>query len=1052
MPNSDAFLHVETASHGGAFGNNPIPTPTEAQRLAGNYKKGRVSLHGLSIAIEQPRGTYRTGIDAKTGKRWTNRMAAHYGYFERTKGADGDGVDCFVGFYPQSETAYVINQYVGGRFDEAKVMLAFPDEDSARRAYRDSYDRGWPGLESIIPVSISQLKWWLKHGDMRRPLRAENLPYAGLETMTKNVQWNSDALPEDQTIDQVLYDIRRADGSERLLLDSVSLQDILEDSDGVIAFDALVIPFARLENKMEALNKAMERAGSTVKPAAMQVTEPFNQRGVANVAAIFELSDGQSVSIFFHNPDVTPKKMASTDELISWKWLLNKKDITIVVAPERGEDLNVREVVRRIMKLADKNSAAFIRANGKRAERMAAIGGLKDEITGLEAEFKQVQGELEVAKIEAEGRKAKAAEVQKKSPIEFLSDPPHLNYRVSKTAQNSVRIMPAVGKKFIEEEINSLKKWVSDAGFSVYSKGTYLQVIGDDAPDIPDGLEEKRLERVIAKEKARDDEKTSAELSRAEEYAALPSSKWIENNLGSDFAGEYNKLMLARFLDKKDKFKGMTSRGWADPLTRLGFDASGEYLVQDALDFLKEKYVSNASSGAAETDPAPVAAPENQKFYVQKFDDRYRVTSAKNGNPISPSYPTDEEATAAKLQYVNSGEFPKPSDALEAKADPAPVAVADPVTPTDSDQSKYDKKIKEWDERLAKVGSEKTLERAINAVAGGIIGREFGESSESFYARDVQARATRDWLYEKQGKIAAIDRSGVSENDAADPVQGPLPWDGASANDETRWFGTTVRLTALTRKLGAIGLVREGDAVLYNVINGGGALAVKWPNLESTVRVTVRGQYIVEVLELVDSKAVAKPANEKTPEPTPEPTATRNRPSPGQYVQPKNNASREGQIALADRGGRIATLIMLNNAVGNPYSDSEINNVANDRIDDVGDYLNEIGMANKVADPVTPADTSASGDGGNIPPVNPPVATGGDEPPSVATEDPQKVADRALFQSVIDATNPDMIEPSLADKLEAAYNRYIGDAEMEALFEAAVNSYMEAGLAASANL
>ncbi|MFZ4538415.1 hypothetical protein [Propionivibrio sp.] len=30
---------------------------------------------------------------------------------------------------------------------------------------------------------------------------------------------------------------------------------------------------------------------------------------------------------------------------------LNKKDITIVVAPERGEDLNVREMARRIMKL-----------------------------------------------------------------------------------------------------------------------------------------------------------------------------------------------------------------------------------------------------------------------------------------------------------------------------------------------------------------------------------------------------------------------------------------------------------------------------------------------------------------------------------------------------------------------------------------------------------------------------------------------------------------------------------------------------------------------------
>ncbi|WP_275689486.1 hypothetical protein [Nitrosomonas oligotropha] len=107
--------------------------------MAGNYKVGRVSLHGLSIAIEQPRGTYRTGIDQKTGKRWSSRMAAHYGYISRTKGADGDGVDCFVGPYPQSETAYAISQYIDGRFDEHKIMLAFPDEESARNAYLHSY-------------------------------------------------------------------------------------------------------------------------------------------------------------------------------------------------------------------------------------------------------------------------------------------------------------------------------------------------------------------------------------------------------------------------------------------------------------------------------------------------------------------------------------------------------------------------------------------------------------------------------------------------------------------------------------------------------------------------------------------------------------------------------------------------------------------------------------------------------------------------------------------------------------------------------------------------
>lgn len=402
-------LHIiEAAAHEGAFGQNLTPEPSAAQCRAGNYRMGRVNLYGLNLVIEQPRGSTRYGVDEATGKAWSSRMAAHYGYIGGTTGADGDGVDCFIGPYPQSERVYVVNQNIGGQFDEHKVMLAFPDIASARDAYLHSYERGWDGLESLVPASLSQLKWWLKNGDLKSPFRADILPKEGFETM-KKFHWNTDAQPYDATLAQVLYEIRRADGSDGLLLDSVTAQEIMDDADGVLALDALVTPYAKLERKMELLRGIMERTGDSVKPIAMQITDPFKQRGVANVAAIFELSDGQTMTIFFHNPDVTPNKMAPTDEVISWKWLLNKKDITIAVAPERGADLNVREVARRIMRLAEKNSPAFQRANAKRAERMGAIQGLKDEISGLESELAAAQHELEVAKVEAEDAAARPA-------------------------------------------------------------------------------------------------------------------------------------------------------------------------------------------------------------------------------------------------------------------------------------------------------------------------------------------------------------------------------------------------------------------------------------------------------------------------------------------------------------------------------------------------------------------------------------------------------------------------------------------------------------------
>ena len=219
----------------------------------------------------------------------------------------------------------------------------------------------------------------------------------------KRTFWHNDATPVENTLDRVMYEIKFND-TEGLLLDSVSLADIIEDSDGLMAFDALVTPYARLPARMDVLLRVMIRAGTTVHPLTVQCSEPFMQNGTANVAAIFELSDGQTITIFFHNPDTTPKKILPTDELISWKWLLNKKDITIVVAPEKGLDLNPRQVAVRIMKLAEKNSASFVRSNGKRAERMQALEDLKTEITGLEGDLKGALHRLEIAKVEKEDR------------------------------------------------------------------------------------------------------------------------------------------------------------------------------------------------------------------------------------------------------------------------------------------------------------------------------------------------------------------------------------------------------------------------------------------------------------------------------------------------------------------------------------------------------------------------------------------------------------------------------------------------------------------------
>ena len=97
--------------------------PSEAQKTAGNYQKGHTRIHGLDVTIENPKGSFRTGVHA--GKPWRVRMPADYGYIRGTTGADGDHVDCFVGPDEKSEKVFVIDQkdLKTGAFDECKCIL-----------------------------------------------------------------------------------------------------------------------------------------------------------------------------------------------------------------------------------------------------------------------------------------------------------------------------------------------------------------------------------------------------------------------------------------------------------------------------------------------------------------------------------------------------------------------------------------------------------------------------------------------------------------------------------------------------------------------------------------------------------------------------------------------------------------------------------------------------------------------------------------------------------------------------------------------------------------
>lgn len=136
--------------------------PTEAQKEAGNYRKGHITIDGYNITLENPKGSERSGTD-KDGKKWSVTMSNDYGYIRGTEGVDGDHIDVFLSDTPESGKVFVVDQVnEDGTFDEHKVMYGFDTRQDAIEAYLANYSPGWTGLGQITEVSKDQFKKWIE--------------------------------------------------------------------------------------------------------------------------------------------------------------------------------------------------------------------------------------------------------------------------------------------------------------------------------------------------------------------------------------------------------------------------------------------------------------------------------------------------------------------------------------------------------------------------------------------------------------------------------------------------------------------------------------------------------------------------------------------------------------------------------------------------------------------------------------------------------------------------------------------------------------------------
>ncbi|MCQ6311673.1 hypothetical protein ACIEGK_27830 [Citrobacter freundii] len=219
---------------------------------------------------------------------------------------------------------------------------------------------------------------------------------------------NRQDLPAIHISEQAVQQLYAGDG-EHFMLESLSLEEftstyfydvpMLPEED--LMLEAITSTRSRLAATMRAfvraLNQSLNGTGITAgNDSAGEVEDGTKSIGGANIGrarkvqgiavmpAQIPLSDGQSITLIFHSPSGNVGTITTTDTLVAFRFLLNKRDVTNVVSPANGRDISLKQVTMALSNLIERNTAKFQKAQARQAEVKSEIANLQEQGDKLE--------------------------------------------------------------------------------------------------------------------------------------------------------------------------------------------------------------------------------------------------------------------------------------------------------------------------------------------------------------------------------------------------------------------------------------------------------------------------------------------------------------------------------------------------------------------------------------------------------------------------------------------------------------------------------------------
>ncbi len=287
-----------------------------------------------------------------------------------------------------------------------------------------------------------------------------------------------------------------------LLLEAATLEDIelaymgneiLVESDEAM-FESITTTRIRLAQTMRAFVRALNRGlnGTNISAGTDEVGEDDNGRNsiggaiigrvrrVANIpvlTALIPLTDGQTTSIIFHSPTADGAKIKSSDELVAFQFLLNKRNVTHVVAPIGGRDVSLSQVCQALSNLIERNSEKFKKAKARQDKMKADIDGYLNEADKLAEERSVLIDQVDTAQQGLTDKRESLVELQKK-----LADQKTINAQLqAKRDQLKAAKEKPKPERAFKDQLRRVKSNLSTEGRATLDNGAVVTYVSTGA-------------------------------------------------------------------------------------------------------------------------------------------------------------------------------------------------------------------------------------------------------------------------------------------------------------------------------------------------------------------------------------------------------------------------------------------------------------------------------------------------------------------------------------------------------------------------------------------